>query len=401
MIAFRLPAWLRALAAALLLVACGGGVETGGTGATGSYVEGPITGFGSLIAGRIRFDDRSALVTDADDQPIDRSRLRLGMLVEVQGDRPVDDGSGDRRATASRVRLGASLLGPLESIGPTAMRIVVLGQVVHLTGATAFDGVSGGVSGLSIGDVLEVHGFPGPGAAPWDLMATRIERHAVAPASYRVRGVAREVNAAAVPPTLRVGSQAFDLSPSGVPAGLSNGVMVRLTLGAAPVNGRWPVERAVVEARQLGDHAEARVEGLITSFGSATSFAVNGITVDASGASFPDGSAGLGLGVRVEVEGRSAGGTLVASRVEPRSDDETVDEGIDLRGPLSGLDAAARSFVLRGTTVWYGSTPPPQFVQGSEADLANGRCVRVRARLDSDGVRAVATRIEFRNNCEP
>ncbi|HET9821328.1 MAG TPA: hypothetical protein VFQ16_05830, partial [Burkholderiaceae bacterium] len=60
--------WLTGLAVALALgvtlSGCGGGVETGGTGASNTYAEGPITGFGSVIVNGVRFDDRSADVED-------------------------------------------------------------------------------------------------------------------------------------------------------------------------------------------------------------------------------------------------------------------------------------------------------------------------------------------------
>ncbi len=392
---------LRVLALSLLLVACGGGVETGGTGATGSYVEGPITGFGSVIVAGIRFDDRAATVIGDDDQALNRGDLRLGMVVGVESDRPTDDGSGGRQATATRLRLGGALVGPLQAIGLAEQRLIVLGQVVRLTQATVFAGVQGGVAGLSVGDVLEVHGFTSPDALLSDMVATRVERRPATPANFRVRGIARDVSLAATPPTLRVGTQTFDLSTSGVPAGLANGSVVRLVVATSQVAGRWPVTSAAIETRRLDDRDEAEVEGLVTSFTSVTSFSVNGIAVDASAASFPDGSAGLGVGVRVEVEGRVRNGVLVASQVELRSDDEEFDEGVDLRGALSALDTAASTFVLRGVTMFYGTVPPPQYDNGSEATLADGRCVRVRGTLDADRTRAVATRIEFRNTCEP
>jgi hypothetical protein len=392
---------LRALALSLLLAACGGGVETGGTGATGTYVEGPITGFGSVIVAGIRFDDRTATVVGDDDQALNRGDLRLGMVVGVESDRPIDDGSGGRQATATRLRLGGALVGPLQAIGLAEQRLVVLGQVVRLTQATVFASVPGGVAGLTVGDVLEVHGFISPDTLLSDLVATRVERRPAVPANFRVRGIARDVSLATTPPTLRVGTQTFDLSASGVPAGLANGSVVRLVVGTSPVAGRWPVTSAVIETRRLDDRDGAEVEGLVTSFTSTSSFAVNGIPVDASTASFPDGTAGLGVGVRVEVEGRVVNGTLVASRVELRSDDEALDEGIDLRGAISALDGTARTFVVRGFTWFYGTVPPPQYDNETEANLADGRCVRVRGTLDADRTRAVATRIEFRNTCEP
>ena len=95
-----------------------------------------------------------------------------------------------------------------------------------------------------------------------------------------------------------------------------------------------------------------------------------------------------------------ANGVLVASKVGFRTDDDAFNEGIDLRGTLSGLDRVARTFVLRGVTIFYGTVPPPVYVSpASEAGLANLQCVRVHARLDADGTRVLATRIEFRESC--
>jgi hypothetical protein len=391
-----------ALAACLLLMlgACGGGVETGGTGPTGSaYVEGPITGFGSIVVGGIRFDERRATVSDAEGQDFDRANLRLGMLVEVQSDRPADDGSGGRSATATRVRVGGSLVGPLEEVGSGGLFVRVLGQRVRLTRATVFDGVTGGVLGLQLGDVLEVHGFPSPDIFLSDLVATRVERRSSMPSQFRVRGIARDVNITGTPPTLRVGTAVFDLS-AGVPAGLTNDIVARLVVGTTLVNGRWPVVLAAVESRRLDDRDEAEVEGLITSLSSQRSFSVNGVLVDASSAALP--STALTLGARVEVEGRLANGVLVATEVELRSDDEEYNEGIDLRGTLSGLNRTARTFVLRGVTILYGTLPPPEYVSpATEAALADGLCARVSGRLDADRTRALATRIEFRDSCDP
>jgi hypothetical protein len=397
----RLSILLRTLAVSLLLAACGGGVETGGTGATGAYVEGPITGFGSVIVAGIRFDESAAALLDADDRPFDRNNLRLGMVVEVESDRPADDGSGGRGATATRVRLASDLLGPVQAVGLTETRIRVLGQLVRIAPATLLDGLPGGIASLQVNDVVEVHGFLSPEGLLSDFVATRIERRATVPATFRVRGIARNIDAVAR--SLRIGSETFDLSAIGLPPNLADGSIVRLLV--SPVQqpaGRWPVQAAVVQARRLADRDEAKVEGLITAFTDLTHFAVSGVAIEASGATnFPDGTDRLGVGVRVEVEGRIGNGVLSASRVELRSDDKVLSEGIDLRGPMSALDTAVRTFVVRGVTVVYGVTPPLRYDNGNEADLANNRCVRVRATLDTDRVRAIATRIEFVNNCIP
>ena len=383
--------FLRAGAVALLLAACGGGVETGGTGATGgSYVEGPITGFGSIIVGGVRFDDSTAAVEDADGRG--RDALRLGVRVEVESGVIATDSSGARSATATRVRLASDLLGPVTSVGQQGALIAVLGQSVRVTQATVVEGVPGGAASLAVGDAVEVSGFVEPGAAADGYVATRIERRSSAPTSYRVRGVVRDLAGT----TLRVGSQGFDLSATGVPAGLANGQFVRLTVGTQQVAGRWPVVAISVDARRVDDRDEAEVEGLITSLTSVTRFAVNGIEVDAANARFEDGTGGILLGARVKVRGRTTGGVLIASSVDLRGDADPFNDGIDLRDLVKDLDTAAQTFTVRGITVFYGNNP--EFKDGGVADLRNDRPVRVRGTLSPDRTRVIATRIEFEGN---
>jgi Domain of unknown function (DUF5666) len=380
----RLLNLLRTSAAALLLAACGGGVETGGTGATGAYVEGPITGFGSIIVAGVRFDDSSARVEDADGSTRGRDALRLGMRVEVE--------SGGRVATATRVRFASDLIGPVTHADASGLLIAVLGQAVRVTPATVVDGAPGGAGSLVVGDIVEVHGFIEPGVLIDRYVATRIERRSVTPADFRVRGLVRDLVAA--PPTLRVGAQAFDLAATGVPAGLANGQLVRMTVATAQVDGRWPVTAIAVETRRVADRDEAEVEGLITSLSSTARFAVNGVSVDASNATFVDGTAGIVLGARVKVRGRSVGGELIAASVDLRSDDDAFGDGVDLRDFLiANLNSAAQTFELRDVTVFYGSGP--RFHNGTVLDLANGKRVRVRGFLSPDRTRTIATRIEF------
>jgi Domain of unknown function (DUF5666) len=387
----RFAVWVRLAALSLLFAACGGGVETGGTGATGSYVEGPITGFGSIIVAGVRFDDSTARVEDADGSGRSRDDLRLGMRVEVESGAIADDGSGGRAAIATRVRLASDLIGPVTAADASGLLIAVLGQAVRVTQATVVDGALGGAGSLVVGDIVEVHGFIEPRELIDRYVATRIERRSAAPAAFRVRGLVRDLVAA--PPTLRIGAQGFDLAATGVPAGLANGQIVRMTVATSQVAGRWPVTAIAAETRRLDDRDEAEVEGLITSLVSTTRFAVNGVSVDASGANFVDGSAGVVVGARVKVRGRSVGGVLIAASVDLRSDDDAFNDGVDLRDAITGLNTTTQTFQVRGVTVSYGSSP--RFDNGSEADLANGRRVRVRGLLSQDRTRAIATRIEF------
>jgi hypothetical protein len=387
----RLGALARSAIAAFLVTACGGGVETGGTGPTGAYVEGPITGFGSIVVAGVRFEDSSARIEDADGSLSTRDVLRLGMRVEIESGPIADDGSGGRAATATRVRLASDLIGPVTAVDAQGLLIGVLGQAVRVRSFTVVDGVAGGAAALQAGDIVEVHGFIDPGALIDGYLATRIERRSTPPAAYRVRGLVRDLSGT----TLRVGAQRFELNAVGVPAGLQEGQLVRLTVATAQQGGLWPVTAIVIEPRRVDDRDEAEVEGLITALTSVTRFAVNGIEVDATGATFVDGTGGVLLGARVKVRGRTAGGVLVAAKVDLRSDDDAFNDGVDLRDELTDLDTEAKTFRVRGVTVFYGTVPPPQYEVGTEADLQNGRRVRVRATLAPDRTRVLAGRIRF------
>src|SRR5262245_13917335 len=93
----RLQRWVWLVAAVLLGLSCGGGVGTGGTGA---FASGPITGFGSIIVNDVHFDESAARIDDDGGNGRDRSELHLGTVVEVQGGE-IRDGA----ATASEVRM--------------------------------------------------------------------------------------------------------------------------------------------------------------------------------------------------------------------------------------------------------------------------------------------------------
>lgn len=386
----------RALVASLMLSACGGGVETGGTGA---YVEGPVAGFGSVIVGGVRLDETGAHIEDDEGRPQPAAALRLGMRLEVDAGAIGNDVDGGRSAAAAHLRIAPELVGPVTTIVGTSPFVDVLGQSVRVTAATVVEGVPGGLPALAVGDIVEMHGFPESPGGNDRYLATRIERRSDAPAAFRVRGLVRGLDVAAR--ALRIGQQHYDLAATGVPDGLSNGALVRLTVATAQVGGRWPVLAIAIEPRRPADRDQAEVEGVVTASNGSDSFALNGIAVDARRASFPDGRAVVAVGTRLKVRGRTQDGVLAASVVELRSDQEAYEEGFDLRDALSGLDTVARSFSVHGVGVLYGGTPAPQFVNGTAADLADGRRVRVRGVLAADRTRVVATTIEFVNGAAP
>ena len=124
------------------------------------------------------------------------------------------------------------------------------------------------------------------------------------------------------------------LGVAALPSTLANGRFVRATLAAAPGAGGILTATALSDgAPTIEDHDEAKLEGRVSAFTSTTTFSVNGTPVDARGARFDDGPAGLALGARVEVEGTIVGGVLVATRVKVEDEDDGDNEEFEVARP--------------------------------------------------------------------
>ena len=391
-----------ASSASAWLAACGGGGQDSlgaappaaappaGGATTGSYTDGVVGGFGSVIVGGVRFDDSSASLSDEDGAALAAGALKLGHTVEIEGGR-VDRVAGS--ALALRIRLNSEVKGPVEALDAAAGTLTVLGQPVLVTTSTLFDDtLSGGLSAVALGDVVEVYGILDPQNGR--IVATRIEAEDSASA-YKLRGRISSVDTAARSFAINGALVSYGgLQAAQVPAGLTNGQLVRVRLSTAPVGGLW-VATALRGGRRWPDAiTEAKIEGIVTAFDSSSSFSVNGLPVNASAASFPDGSEGVVLGARVEVTGAISEGVLQASTVEIEERRFPGPRVWDLRGEIGRLDTSAKTFALRGITVWYGGSV--DWRDGSEALLANGLRVRVRGPLAADRTRLEATRIDLR-----
>jgi hypothetical protein len=380
----------RYLFAAVTLLAlgagCGGGVGTGGTG---SFAQGPITGFGSVIVNGVRFDDTMAQVQDGDGNPRSRDDLRLGMTVDI-GAGAISSTSTGSTASANSIRYASELVGPLVAVDRSAGRLLLLGQTVQTDATTVFDDrLAGGLNSLAAGQLVEIYAAVDPASGSY--RATRIEPRSSA-AAFSLRGMVSQLASGAN--TFRIGDALFSFgSASAVPPALANGDFVRLQLQPGPAASlAWTVTSFAGAPAQPADGLEATFKGLISVFRSSTDFSVNGQRVAGDGALFPNGTTGLGLGVRVEVEGTIQGGVLRATKVSIDSDQAERDRGFELHGAISSLDTTAKTFVLRGVTIGYAG--PVTYKDGaSEAQLANGARVQVKGQLSADGTRVEATEI--------
>lgn len=383
---------LTLLGGAMALAGCGGGgggVATVGGGGTGSFSVGPITGFGSIIVNGIRFDDSAASILDDDGADM-RGKLKLGMLATVKGS-PVSGTS----ATATSVVVGSELKGRIEgTLNSVQKTFVVLGQTVQVTGSTVFDeSLPKGFGSLATDTIVEVHGILDPAANT--LQATFIEKEN-APALFRIQGLASQHDATAK--RFNIGSIRIDYSnATDVRIVPNNGALVRVRLTAvlppAAIPPVWFATRIRPPEEALEDRDEAEVEGAITAFTSTSQFSVNGLAVDASGASFPDGTAGIVLGARVEVKGSLSNGVLVATRVKIEDRNEVDNLEFELHGTVSGLTATSFTLTSLDKTVVVKVN-----FSGSVPGLVNTAQVEVRGTVADSSASSIsinATRISF------
>lgn len=377
------------------LSACGGGGDVAGVGAggTGSFSVGPITGFGSIIVNGIRYDDSSATITN-DGQTFSRSGLRLGMVVAVQGSTVVNGVS-----TGTRIALGSELVGP--AVNLTGSGFEVLGQTVLVNASTFFVPSLRNLADLQANDVVEVHGVAVAGT-PNTLQATYIERKSRATEEYRIQGIVTAHDAGLKTfsiGTLNMSYASTDTDDVRVTPNLGALVRVRLLAGTGPV---WTVERIRRPEDGLDDFSDdVEFKGTITAFTSTRNFSVNQIPVDASGARFPEGEAGIELGAYVEVEGLLVNGVFMASEVELEDEDENEDEDdeFELHGTISGATTSGSggSFTLTssgGVSMSVDWSNTTVFEDGTFANLTSNQRAEVKGTIAS-GNRITATKIEF------
>ena len=378
-----------AVALSLFIAAGCGGVDSGGTGIT-AFAAGPVSGYGSIIVNGIRFDETVALIRDDDGATRTRDQLKLGVMTTVDATGLTVSGT-TQRATATTIRMGSEIVGPIDMVDVASGSITVLGQTVLVTAATVFDDrISGGLLGLQSGNIVEIYGRYDQSRERY--AATRIEP-SPAPAFYKVRGAVALVDTSAQ--TFVVGSQTIDYGsvPAGDRLNVVPGVIVRAKLEPRSVAGVWKAIGLSVAVVQLPDREDAQVEGRISAWTSSSRFSVNGVPVDASRASFPDGESGVVLGARVEVEGSSTAGVLRARVVKVEGDENANNSSFELHGSIDSLDTTAKTFMLHGVLVDYGGSVT--FESGTASDLAPGRQVQVQGNLSSDGIRIRAQDIKF------
>lgn len=340
-----------------LVVACGGG---GGGNFAGidrlGVTNGTVTGFGSIIVNGVHYEVGNQTTFNIDDSGGGgQDDLRPGQQVTIQWD-SLDDGVTRRSQSVS---YDDTLEGPIASIDLPGQSMVVLGQVVIVDAATSFDDEISprDLTGLAVDDVIEISGqIDGNGA----IRATRID-FSENTNDFEVRGVVESLDT--LTSTFVINGLTVDYSDLISPPTLTNGLFVEVeaddfdSVSGSVLATKVEIEDDGISGADDGDDGE--VEGYITSFTSATSFAVSGVPVTTNGqTAYEDGVVGdLAENVKVEVKGEvNASGVLVASTVEFKSgddDEDGDDDRIDGRveGNVTAVNSGAGTLAIAGVAI--------------------------------------------------
>lgn len=398
---------LSAVAAGVMLLAgCGGGGSSTVVPPVAAkvsaikypkvYAAGRIAGFGSIVINGVHYDETKANIVDEDGVSHPSSDLKLGMVAEIQAsdlgtvDNSSTGGSTLTAATAQSIVIKSAVQGPVESIDSAAGTVTVLGQLVKVNASTVFDtALVGGLPGIKVGDVVKVYGtalVTGGGYA-----ATRIEPRPGA-SLYALRGTVTAIDPVAK--TVSIGSTTVDVSAISIPDTVKVGSVVRFKLQTTKVNGVWVAAEEKSGADQPQDNDHSELEGTISEYTSAKAFSVDGVPVDASGVTLPAGTV-LALGARVSVQGAVVKGVLVATTVKLETEQDVQDEGFDVDGAVTAIDATKSTLVVHDTTVSFDAKVT--VTGGALADIKVGSSVEIHGTLATDGTTVNATAIKLRH----
>ncbi len=342
------------------LAACGGGggpaapepPPTGGIDARGAprvavTSRGKISGFGSVIVNGVRYDTSNATF-DIDNQAGSESDLAVGQVITIQGS--TDDTGGDPQADA--IFYDDLVEGPVDAVDAAQGTLSVLGQTITVDNDTIFDDdfTPRDISGVSVGQVVEVSGFRGSANT---IRATYIDLDDDGD-DFELFGTVSNVDTAVF--TFEIGSLLIDYStatlddfPNGQP---ENGQTVEVE-GAFNAGGDFVATEVDFEDEDLSDldGEDVEIEGLITRFVSATDFDVDGVPVTTNDdTDFSNGTVNdLALDVAVDVDGEvNAEGVIVADDIEFELESDlelrgiveaTTDSSITLLGVTAAVNA--------------------------------------------------------------
>jgi len=235
-----------------------------------------------------------------------------GNLLTLVSDSKVKVNSGAAYGETEAANTYLKLEGVVETLPDSNGLLTVSGTPVNLSSATGKSIIT------TVGQLIEIKGT-------WDgsvLQATKVEAEDEGDDRNELYGAVSELQPSSGTPTsVVVHGVTVDVSSAVFTNGKSAADLVvgsYVEIKGHVVDGVLVATK--VELKTGSDAAGREFEdyGVISEFSSASSFKVNGVTVDASSARFEDGKTASDLGndVYVEIKGALTNGVFIATKVE-------------------------------------------------------------------------------------
>ncbi len=350
---------LTAIAAGLLLQACGGGADIANklnNTPTGQIAAGVVTGFGSVFVDGVEIEDATAtVITEDKDGKASNSVLQMGQNIRVE-----HDGKG----TASRITVDAAIIGAVSAVDGTKQSLTVAAQKVSANAdanagpLTVWAGGYSSIADVHAGDLVQVHGSPvyDSVSKTYQVVATRIQK-TTGLASLKVNGKISGLDTTAKKFTLNnltVSYASAVLRPTG--AALSNDASLTVYAPLSALSGST-LSASNIKLNSLQNTAtaatQAQVGGQMSRYDStAGSFEVQGVKVLVGSANVSPSGARLVNAAYVQVKGTlNADGSVAASSINVREQNANTDLAkVQLIGVISDFVDNSK-FVVRGVPV--------------------------------------------------
>lgn len=403
---------LSLLALLTVLSACDPGPQAGGgIGGTGSVVtvaSGPVTKFGSVFISGTEYDNSNTLYCIDHDPCTRENRLKIGMVVVVNGTRTVNYSTNQTLThVADKITYEETVEGEVQWVNADGLSLAVLGQLVSVNQKTEIDPSLQGASPHTLnpaavsGVLVEISGFvTGDGT----ILATLIQAH-TGPPHYEIEGVIKNHDRTAM--TFEIGSLVVDYSrqtteigmmPS--PASQSWDGLVVFVLGdhwspggPDPYGARLDATSVKPKSLGVSDVQETEVEDFVTQVDGPGEFFLNNLLVHTNAeTTFEGGTIGdIAVGSHVEVYGTLIGGIVQATHVE-------FEEEIELQANVATVESTDDTVTLIGLTglviqfdshtKLHGQSNPRRI-----EDLQTGDHVSIHGRMRGGNV-VLATEVE-------
>ncbi|WP_455387622.1 DUF5666 domain-containing protein [Petrachloros mirabilis] len=360
MIQYLIQRGLSLSAIFLLCASCGpnpqAGGGIGGTGSVATVSSGPVTGFGSVFVSDTEYDNTNTLYC-IDHEPCSlQNRLKIGMVVLVNGTRS-EEYTSNRTLTAIAdvITYEETVEGFVQSVSADGLSLVVLGQIISVNQKTEVDPSLQGVDPHSLnptavsGALVEVSGFvTGEGT----ILATLITPESGTP-HYEVEGFIKNHSPSAK--TFEVGFLVVDYSHADISQMPSlvnqdwNGLVVfvqgdQWSLGgAAPYGARMTATSMKPKELGVTNIQNAEIEDFITQVNGPGDFLMNNVHVQTTSSTTYEGGTANDIvtGAHADVEGPLVGGIISATKV-------TFEGEIELQTNIATIDVGNNALTLSG-----------------------------------------------------